>query len=131
YSPELLALRQRLRALESRYLLAFIAEDNGHYSGYRLEGSTRILEHGDSLLAKCAPDIGSVLNWILAGISGPLTVESGIIQLQPGIGPGSGSCGVAAFNFIEEEVDNSVPAWTPIDLPQFRRKMLLDLVVYH
>lgn len=100
YSCELLAFRRRVE--ECPFVsFGFIAENAGHYSSYFCDGSSQILEHADSLHHRPAPDILDTINWVLAGVSAPKKLYTEFIARQPGAGIGSGSCGVASYNYIE------------------------------
>ncbi|KAJ3861143.1 hypothetical protein EV359DRAFT_19804, partial [Lentinula novae-zelandiae] len=130
YSPVLLAFRERVKTSEPSCSFGVIAEDAGHYAAYFCDGAA-VFQHGDSLHHPPASDICDVLNWVLADIFPPKTVCTGSIALQPGSGQGSGSCGIAAFNFIECRVNECASEWTPVVSPAFRQKMLIDIITYH
>ncbi|KAJ3911610.1 hypothetical protein F5877DRAFT_85747, partial [Lentinula edodes] len=102
----------------------------GHYAAYFCDGAA-VFQHGDSLHHPPASDICDVLNWVLADIFPPKTVCTGSIALQPGSGQGSGSCGIAAFNFIECRVNKCASEWTPVVSSAFHQKMLIDIITYH
>ncbi|THU93981.1 hypothetical protein K435DRAFT_602551, partial [Dendrothele bispora CBS 962.96] len=130
YTPNLLSLRERLRSLPS-FTVGFLYWIDNHFTAYFIDSSTRVLWYGDSLGHTFDLSIASVVNWVLDGICAPLTVRPGQISSQPVNGStGSGSCGIAAFNFVERRVTATVP-WTPQTSDEIRKSMIRDLVTYH
>jgi hypothetical protein len=57
--------------------------------------------------------------------------EAGQVAHQ-GLGNGGdGSCGLAAFNFVERHLDPSIPSWSGQHSQVFRDCALHDLILYH
>ncbi|KAE9386418.1 hypothetical protein BT96DRAFT_1006114 [Gymnopus androsaceus JB14] len=131
YSPELHAFRQNLKATGPNFTFSFISKDNNYYLAYDFKEYELCFEFGDSKFGNPPDDIQTTVNWILKGISMPCEIQRGFISTQPGVGRGSGSCGVAAFNFIERKRNLLLPSWTPTSSSNLQMKMLLDLVIYH
>ena len=77
-------------------------------------------------------DVLPILQWILRGLSYrlPVDIETGAIDLQ-GFIVGHGSCGIAAYNFLEYRVDKQAPQWFATSSSLFWDKILSDLVIYH
>ncbi|KAF8573571.1 hypothetical protein K439DRAFT_1555876 [Ramaria rubella] len=103
--------------------------DENHWSSYFYNWSN-VLEHQDSLDHPPMPKVLDILNWVIDGIGIPsvehfLTVSG---PLQPS---GSGSCGIIAYNFIENCMDPACALWTPVHAQQERDKWLHELVLYH
>ena len=124
YSPEIQAIRTRLcsTSFES---LGFISWSNNHYSAYFLK-KTGKLEYGNSL---GLPPSETVVNaWALSNVIDIDNPPTPIAVALQGAGGGEGSCGIAAFNFIECQANLSVRQWTS---DVFRDQMLWDLIVYH
>lgn len=80
-----------------------------------------------------APDanILSIFHWCLrslfgSGLTSPTSAEPFDIASQ---GAGSGSCGIAAVNFVETDLDTDVGRWNTSTSPFFPNRALRDLVV--
>ncbi|KAJ7763798.1 hypothetical protein B0H16DRAFT_1718439 [Mycena metata] len=103
-SPRLLSsnlddLHTRLRSTRIHRLYALDCISN-HYSSYRDNTPSKVLDHADSLNASDGTQVLPVLQWILSGTgrSIPGAVGSAGTAQQSA---GSGSCGIAALNFIQ------------------------------
>ena len=138
YSPELLALRNRLTSTRVE-CIAFLECTNYHYSAFILNRSQlALLKHSDSLGHLASDDILPILRWILSGTNYPLPIHIHEIDAprQAASGTGSGSCGIAAHDFVLRHLavdssSNLCPQWTSLESPRFRDDALLDLVEYH
>lgn len=132
YSANLHLVRRRLRAIPSA-TVSFVTWRSNHFSGYRYETRSPVnLHHGDSVGRPTNNDILPSLGWLLehTGHQAPRRIlEDGITARQ---GPQSGSCGIAAVNFVTlgSGTLNTAP-WTDASSPAFRSKSIQDLVVYH
>lgn len=92
------------------------------------------IEYGDSLHRPCHSGVLDILHWILAdlgeGFQPPCSILAGEISHQ-GNGGGKGSCALAALNFVQRKLDNSIPAWSGSTAYRFRDQAMRDLIVYH
>ncbi|KAK7434283.1 hypothetical protein VKT23_020284 [Stygiomarasmius scandens] len=130
YTPEILSLQEHVWVLKS-FTLYFLHCASGHYTAYIFQSTNSTLWFRDSLAHHFDLAIKKLLDWILADITSLLFVEAGLIAQQPPDGVGSGSCGVAAFNFIERQCIPDVISWSPSNSDQVRCSMLQDLIRYH
>lgn len=134
YSQELLDLRQRL--LNTKVLKIGIQVcDSGHYSSYLTSVDAVKFNHGDSMHNPPLADALPVLQWVFSDIPGfsqeGIDSEAGQVAHQ-GLGNGGdGSCGLAAFNFVERHLDPSIPSWSGQHSQVFRDCALRDLILYH
>lgn len=136
FSPNILALRQRL--LNTRVSeIAFIICERNHYSGGGYSPTNILdssyLNHGDSLAVQAPGDMLDIFQWFIEDISIsvfplPISVQEVATPLQ---GLRSGSCGIAALNFIERQADPTVPLWSNSQSSIFRHTSLRNLVLYH
>jgi hypothetical protein len=132
YTPEILDLRQRL-LLTTVQSISFTSVFNDHYTAYiYLVGSTSV-DHGDSLQQPPADDILGIISWVIAGLGHPPVeiINVGTISKQGGVNGGEGSCGIAAFNFIERYSDNNIRQWEGSKSYLFRDMALENLIRYH
>ncbi|KAJ7207443.1 hypothetical protein GGX14DRAFT_329156, partial [Mycena pura] len=103
-----------------------------HYSAYR-DASSPVLIQRDSMDNEPDKNILAIFQWILAGTGRhiPLQVEV-CAEETARQSAGSGSCGIAAHNFIESEIAEEVAQWTDSASDLFRRRCALrDLVMFH
>ncbi|KIJ08367.1 hypothetical protein PAXINDRAFT_47071, partial [Paxillus involutus ATCC 200175] len=128
YSHNLVALRKRLSLSEVRSI-GFIVWDADHYAAYIYQKAAHLL-HNDSLNRHPAPDVLAVFTWFLEGLDCPIPqfIKEGAMAMQ---GEGSGSCGMAAYNYIESLAHGNIPDWECHISPLFRQKSLCELIVYH
>ncbi|KAJ7449755.1 hypothetical protein B0H11DRAFT_1624091, partial [Mycena galericulata] len=100
-----------------------------HCSAYSASDSPR-LRHGDSLHLQPDSNILSIFQWFLkgTGFAIPQSVEPSDVSHQ---GASSGSCAIAALNFVETDLDTEIGTWNPSTSPFFRNRALRDLIVYH
>lgn len=130
YSPNMIALRDRLCVATPRALSA-VACIGGHFSGY-FSYQNGPLEHGDSMGLLAAPKLLPILIWVFAGLETafimPHSVHEARVSRQ---GLASGSCGIAALNFIMSNANSKAPNWSNETSPQFWDDALLKLLVYH
>ena len=103
YSSDLDNLRCRLAQAPIQKIGVSVWHDH-HYHGFLYDTSTTSLTlvHGDSQHGRPPCDVLLILQWILRGLSYrlPVDIETGAIDLQ-GFIVGRGSCGIAAYNFVE------------------------------
>lgn len=129
FSQNIAALRDRLCGSDVQ-TMGFIVWDNNHFAAYFYNKSTQLL-HNDSMGREPASDVLNIFSWILTGLSNyppPHSVQKGALALQSS---GSGSCGIAAHNFVESLVDESVPYWDNVSSLEFRKKALQEMIIYH
>ena len=131
YSPNLIALRNRLRVATPRAIFAIACVDE-HYSAYGSEKNKTCIEHGDSLGFPPVMEVLPILQWVLSGLNidyhVPGKVIKGEIAKQ---GQTSGSCGIAAENFVATRADPSIPVWSDELSSVFRNLALRNMLVYH
>ncbi|KAJ7784245.1 hypothetical protein B0H16DRAFT_1296065 [Mycena metata] len=133
YSSNFHLIRRRLRALPSA-TVSFVTCRNDHYSGYRYQTTSSMDLHlGDSLGHAPAPGILPSIAWVLdrTGHQAPPRVRGdGIVARQ---GPQSGSCGIAAINFVARGTGGKADGvvWEDNVSPGLRNKSIQDLIVYH
>ncbi|KAJ7123891.1 hypothetical protein C8R43DRAFT_840170, partial [Mycena crocata] len=128
FSPNLIAIRRRLEQTVVEQIFSFSCALN-HHSVYNATDSTK-LRFGDSLNVNSDTGVLPVLQWVLGGtgFTVPVSVAASTVLRQ---GPGSGSCGVAALNFVERKLDPEVGTWSTEMSPFFRNRALRDLILYH
>ncbi|KAF8170016.1 hypothetical protein K438DRAFT_1506230, partial [Mycena galopus ATCC 62051] len=128
FSTNLTALRARIRSTSVEAIFAFNCASN-HYSLYSTTGIAE-LEHSDSLHLQPDSNILAIFQWLLCGtgFTAPMSAKSSVVPRQA---TGSGSCGIAALNFVESRVDSQVGLWETATSPFFRNRALRDLIVYH
>jgi hypothetical protein len=131
FSQNFVALRDRLHNSDVQSM-GFIVWHNNHYAAYFYKRSESAwLLHSDSQGLKPAPDVLEIFSWLLSGLSNypiPQYIQEGARALQS---VGSGSCGIAAHNFVESLANHSVPYWDDLTSPVFRQKALREMIVYH
>ncbi|KAJ7430320.1 hypothetical protein B0H11DRAFT_1715707, partial [Mycena galericulata] len=127
-SPNLFALRSRLRSTRVQKIFALHCASH-HYSTYR-EASSPALVQRDSMDNEPDENILAIFQWILAGTGRDIPLEV-CAEETARQSAGSGSCGIAALNFIESEIDEEVAQWTDSTSHLFRRRGIRDLVVFH
>ncbi|KAJ7465199.1 hypothetical protein FB451DRAFT_1179375 [Mycena latifolia] len=152
YSSNISLLRRRLRAIPTAAStnISFVTCESDHFSAYRYLPKFSSLRLGDSMGRPSSSDILPAFNWVIEGMSSigysaPNTVGEGHMPRQ---GPQSGSCGIAAVNFITRGELPNPPIWddTVGILPSrhvadtlytyttsaiFRNKALQEILVYH
>jgi hypothetical protein len=128
FSPNLAALRHQLEKTSVDKIFAFNVHSN-HYSTYRASESAS-LGYGDSMHLLPDVHVPSIWHWFLSGtgFTVPSSVETLDVASQ---GTGSGSCGIAALNLVETDLDAETDKWSPSTSPFFRNRALRDLTVYH
>ncbi|KAJ3568104.1 hypothetical protein NP233_g5933 [Leucocoprinus birnbaumii] len=112
----------------TRTKLAALICTNNHFTAYRSIDFVSI-EFGDSLGGKSQPHINAALEWSASTsrVSFMKPICGGV-NIQ---GPRSGSCGIAALNFIHCGIDPQVEPWSPQNSSQMRREFLFKLIFYH
>ncbi|KAJ7637922.1 hypothetical protein DFH06DRAFT_1432525, partial [Mycena polygramma] len=134
YSQNIIWVRERIRAGYVK-VLGFLSWAGEHYSGlYKLRIDE--LEHGDSMHRPAAYDLLRILRWALAGLPGfeppadQTYITTGLVDRQTTLS-GEGSCGIAAFNFVDFRIGMGTPRWMAAQSAQFRDLFLQDLLLYH
>ncbi|KAJ7447814.1 hypothetical protein FB451DRAFT_990315, partial [Mycena latifolia] len=134
FSPNLIQLRNRIRAGNVQHIGYNVWTDD-HYAGYS-HSPTIALQHGDSLHRPPPRDVLPIIQWVFSDLPStaillpPPEITPGTIEQQRA-DAGSGSCFLAAQNFIEHQADPGVPSWIPEMSAQFRNKALREVVLYH
>ena len=140
YSPELSTFHEHLQSTTVDFI-GFLSCVGGHYSGFILDRTG--LSHADSLGYPASTGILGVIQWLLLGTGYP--VPSSIVEVdfprQNSSGPGSGSCGIAAHNFITHSFASCsashgssmlrTASWTSEASPFFRDQALQDMIQFH
>ena len=74
-----------------------------------------------------------MFQWVFAGLGHniPSQIVSGAIALQGSGNGGDGSCASAALNFVESQLDTSIPRWSGSASEVYQNMCLRDLIVYH
>lgn len=130
YSPEIICLRERLRQTNVSDL-AFIVWHENHYAAYFHHQFSSHVSHGDSMALPPASDIEDIYRWIVSDLCVlPPSIRTEPVALQSN-DAGTGSCAIAAHNFIESRVDDRIPSWSSERATLFRDAALRDLIVYH
>jgi hypothetical protein len=136
FSLELMELRQRV-SKTSVTKIGFLTIRDDHYVGYfaKLDPSTGSLslEYGNSLHMPPMMDVLNIIRWIFEDIVPNIsnTIQRGTISLQGNGNGGDGSCGIAAHNFIERQINSRARAWDGPSSQEFRLRALRDLCTYH
>ena len=132
YSQELLDLRQRLFNTNVVKLSIQVCDGN-HYTSYVTSTNAVKFNHGDSMLNPPLADALKVFQWVFSDIPGfgQERIDSEQVARQGHGNGGDGSCGLAAFNFVERHLDPSIPSWSGQHSQLFRDHALRDLVLYH
>ncbi|KAJ3712562.1 hypothetical protein C8R42DRAFT_647375 [Lentinula raphanica] len=120
-----------LKHLETTFMLCFLHYLDHHYTAYIYQSASLTLLYGDSLGHTLDRTVQEILEWVLTDISSIKHIHAGEIHQQPTSGPGSGSCGVAAFNFLHRRCIAGITPWSPANSNKIRRAMLQDLIEYH
>lgn len=130
YSPNMVALRDRL-FIATPPAISTVSCIDGHFSGYYINSNGH-LEHGDSMGFSADPEVLPIFQWILAGLDAKFTVPH--VVAKGGIsrqGPGSGSCGIATYNYLELCTSSNTASWSDQASPLFRDDALSKLLAYH
>ncbi|KAJ7026265.1 hypothetical protein C8F04DRAFT_1297965 [Mycena alexandri] len=129
YSPNLIALRSRIRAGHVQ-TFGFEVWTADHYCSF-FKFTIPEIEHGDSMKSFPPSDVLPILRWVLADLSGfnVGAITAGSIDRQSALA-GGGSCGIASTNFIESRALGT-PRWRANRSAHFRQEMIRDLVLYH
>lgn len=139
YSPELATLWHRLISTRVDFI-GFLHCKDSHYSAFTLDRSQPLLLHSDSLGYRAPGDVLPILQWVLSGMNYPFPtyVHEMVVPRQAASGAGSGSCGMAAHDFVLSHFtpgsgvsDPSSYRWTSSESPCLRDDALSDLVNFH
>ena len=113
--------------------MGFLACSRDHYSAFILDKNG--LTHADSLGCSADPTVLGIICWILAGTGypSPSYIHKAVTARQNSGGVGSGSCGIAAHDFIVSHFPAKMctPCWTSTTSPHFRNRALADLITFH
>jgi len=128
YSQELLDLRQRLFNTNILKISIQVC-DGDHYTSYVTSANAVKFNHGDLMCNPPLTDALQVFQWAFSDIPGfsQDRIDSEQVAHQ---GHGNGSCGLGAFNFVEQHIDLSIPLWSG-QHSQTWYCTLHDLVLYH
>ncbi|KAF7342690.1 hypothetical protein MSAN_02026900 [Mycena sanguinolenta] len=128
FSRNLVALQNRLESTSVDIIFAFNCHSD-HFSTYTTSGSPQLV-YGDSMHLQPDANILAIFQWFLSGsgFPSPTSVQCADVASQ---GSGSGSCGIAALNFVETELNADVGHWSTLTTPFFRHRALRDLITYH
>ncbi|KAK7467631.1 hypothetical protein VKT23_004685 [Stygiomarasmius scandens] len=126
YNSDIRAFRERLGSATS---FGFIKQRSGHFAAYVYSKASGKLVHADSLRWSCSESVAPVSDWILAGVAPRVKVETATDMERQS--SESGSCGVAAVNYVQRLFDPSTQVWKDEKSPSIRLDMLEDLVRYH
>lgn len=129
--PTVQAIRERLNALPiTIQAIAFLACVDNHYTGYYYDRTT--LEFVDTLggASSITETALAAFQQLLEGINLPQVtfISAGESARQ---GPGSGSCGIGAFAWIERKINPSSIPWTNETSSLFRDRALADLILFN
>jgi hypothetical protein len=128
YSPNLIDIRSRLHVSNFREFTFKICRGD-HWAAYGYDRSI-VLRHRDSQDQPPSPKVLDVLDWVLDGLNLPFPTEiRSVAGLRQPIG--SGSCGLAAQNFVDCRMDPGRPQWAPACAQQERDEWLRDLILFH
>jgi len=93
------------------------------------------LAHADSFGHSANPKVLGIVQWILAdmGYPSPSSIREVAIAQQNSGGVGSGSCGVAAHDFILSPfpAQEHTSRWTSSRSPHFHDHALINLITFH
>ncbi|KAF8225487.1 hypothetical protein L208DRAFT_1135454, partial [Tricholoma matsutake] len=131
YSPNLIALRNCLCVATPCAIFAIACIDD-HYLAYCSEKNKMCIEHGDSLEFPPVMEVLPILQWVLSGLNIDYYVPGKVIKGELSKqGQTSGSCRIAAENFIASCADPSIPAWSNALSSVFCNLALQNMLVYH
>lgn len=130
YTLQLEDIRKRLETTHVKEI-GFLDWVENHYSGFFLKNLSN-LRYGDSQHLQPSHDVLPILNWLFSGLDLTISnsVERAYVEKQ-GFGSGSGSCAIAAHNFVTRSMDPDLPQWNQALSPSLRNSMLQDLCTYH
>ena len=125
YTPEIAAVRHRLSSGSGLQVAMGFVTNNHFVAFVDTRGSPTII-YGDSMHNPPPAYMLPIFQWVFADIS----ITQSTIQ---GLGIGEGSCGIAAYNFMERAVTTrqGLKTWTGQHSRTFRNVALEDLVRMH
>ncbi|KAF8906963.1 hypothetical protein CPB84DRAFT_1675080 [Gymnopilus junonius] len=107
---------------------------NDHFTALIYQFGSSTVEYGDSMHNSPPAHILPLLQWVFKDVAQPSIkeIKAGIIA-QQGFGNGEGSCGIAAYNFIElaAQTQKGLKPWTGSYSCTFHDAALEDLVCMH
>jgi len=110
--------------------IGFLILDRGHFSAVWID--THGVFFADSLSHPPPDNLLSLLSWVFQGTSIVIPHDLNIVEVpQQSFSMGSGSCGIAAHNFIHRHAFGGVVKWEAEKSSTFRDAALVDLVLYH
>ncbi|KAF9539206.1 hypothetical protein CPC08DRAFT_824576 [Agrocybe pediades] len=124
-SSGLIALKRRIQLAGPFSGISVLVCQSNHYTVYHFDKKKVI--YGDSLKHPPSSDVKSILQ-SSCGQPIPASIHLGTISKQ---GSASGSCGIAALNFIGRYTEGEVLEWSDSKSHLFRMKALQDLLLYH
>ncbi|KAF8952818.1 hypothetical protein BDZ97DRAFT_1630019, partial [Flammula alnicola] len=108
--------------------------DEDHFTAFIYRRGSSIIDYGDSMHKSPARHILPILQWVFLDIAHPsiTAIKHGTIAKQS-IGRGGGSCGIAAYNFIElaAKTRKRLRPWSGSEAQLFRDAALEDLIRFH
>ncbi|PPR02896.1 hypothetical protein CVT24_002280, partial [Panaeolus cyanescens] len=130
YTRELIQIRQRLQDSLHIEAIAIIITDHSHYTTLICEKDGTMC-YGDSLGGNITEPNLDIIRWALKDVwkfMGP--VRRGEITRQSSTGLGSGSCALAALNFIERRIFIDADMWTNETASLSRDVGLCSMIAY-
>ncbi|KAF8161944.1 hypothetical protein K438DRAFT_1776222 [Mycena galopus ATCC 62051] len=127
-SANLVALCRRIESTSVNKIFALNCSLN-HCSVYRACEFSG-LTYRDSMRLHPDANVLSIFQWFLSttGFAVPTSVDSADGEIQ---NADSGSCAIAALNFVETYLNPSCGVWNSSMSPSFRNSVLRDLILYH
>ncbi|KAJ6610816.1 hypothetical protein B0H10DRAFT_1810955, partial [Mycena sp. CBHHK59/15] len=109
FSLNPIALRNRLQTTQVDKIFALNCSSN-HYSVYRDNMSSAALEYGDSMHLLPDSKIMLIFQWLLSGTRQRIPIQAYSTEISRQA-TDSGSCGIAAQNFIETDLEPGAANW--------------------
>ena len=126
YPPTVVALRERLYAAPTTINL--VACSGNHYTCQKYKDGA--LEHKDSLSNPPGDNVLRIFQWLLDGLGHPIPSQICNVTVPRQI-KAMGSCGIAALNFAEMDMDPFAGLWTDSCSLLHRNEALKKLIIYH
>jgi len=131
YTPQILAFRHRVSNISVQSAAFSLVTDN-HFTAYIFQRNSSTIKYGDSMHQTPPSYMLPILQWIFEGLFNVTSIVPGAIGMQ-GPGNGEGSCGVAAYNFIQTStgIERNMRKWSGNQAALFQKAALEDLLRYH
>ncbi|KAG2006002.1 hypothetical protein CC2G_002361 [Coprinopsis cinerea AmutBmut pab1-1] len=130
FKSTMIGLQRRLKAYPFSNI-HLITCDNKHYSVQTYCPATGILQHCDSLGRSPPPFALPMFRALLSG-NPDVPLPEHIAQVPvPMQSRASGSCGIAAFNFLQAQLAPDTLPWTDSSSEHHRMVALRDLALFH